>query len=148
MIRFALNCSSEHGFEGWFKSGDAFAEQVEAGRIACPTCGDRVVRKAVMAPAIVRGGGGREVRASTPLAPTPEQAKAAAMMAVLRQVRAHVERNFEDVGERFAEEVRRMHQGGADVRDVYGKATPEEARDLLDEGIPVRPLPEVPKLDG
>lgn len=149
MIRFALHCSSDHRFEGWFRSGDVFAEQAEAGCIACPTCGDRAVRKAVMAPAIMRGGGRESVPPPAPSRePTPGEARAAAALAMLRQVREHVERNFEDVGDRFADEVRGMHLGEAERRDVFGKATPQQARDLLDEGISVRPLPELPKLDG
>ena len=102
-----------------------------------------------MAPAIVRSG--RPRRPGTgPAGPRGDAGagKAATMMALLRKVREHVERNFEDVGERFPDEVRRMHRQEAERRDVYGKATLEEAQDLLEEGIPVRPLPELPKLDG
>ena len=155
MIRFTLNCAQDHAFEAWFKSGEAFERQTAGGQVACPACGDRTVRKAVMAPAIMRSGS-RDAPAAVvetapaPLPPPPPRAPepAAQMMALLRKIRTHVERNFDDVGERFPEEVRRMHHGEAEARNVYGRATVEEARELLDEGIPVHPLPELPKLDG
>jgi hypothetical protein len=162
MIRFALLCAQDHGFEAWFKDGQAFERQAQAGDVACPICGDRAVRKAMMAPAVVRrSSGGSRARAepSPSPPPSPEQAppapqampdhvKAAAMVAMLRQVRDHVEKNFENVGDRFPEEARRIHHGEARTRDIFGRATPEEARELHEEGIPVSPLPDPPKLDG
>lgn len=152
MIRFALNCAKDHGFEAWFKNGETFEQQAAEGQVACPACGDRVVRKAVMAPAIVRSGGRDMAPAAVEVGTLPQAqdaaVQAAMALAFLRKVRAHVEQNFDDVGERFPEEVRRMHYGEAEARNVYGRATAEEARELIDEGIPVRPLPELPKLDG
>lgn len=157
MIRFALNCARDHAFEGWFKDGASFDRQAEEGAITCPVCGDNAVRKAVMAPAVLRSAGKREpVPAPAaeppaqrpPAAPTPEQAKAMMVMAMLRQIRAHVEQNFADVGDRFPEEARKIHYGEAEARDIYGKATLEEAKELLEEGISVLPLPDLPKLDG
>ena len=164
MIRFSLNCAHDHEFEGWFRSSDSFEEQVEAGAITCPVCGDTQVRKAVMAPAVVtRSGGrgrargeggdgaaaGREVATAAAAAGlSPEQAKAAMMMQMLRKVREHVEQNFENVGPRFAEEARRIHYGESEARDIFGQASPAEAKELVEEGIQVRPLPDLPKLDG
>lgn len=150
MIRFALNCSQDHAFEGWFKSGDAFEQQADEGQVACPTCGDRAIRKAMMAPAIVRSTAGRRAEApAAPVEPAAEQqARAAMLLAMMRKVREHVEQNFENVGDRFPEEVRRVHYGEAEARDLFGQATLDEAKELLEEGIPVRPLPELPKLDG
>jgi hypothetical protein len=166
MIRFALHCGRDHSFEGWFKDGQTFERQAGEGDIACPVCGDRSVRKAMMAPAVVRS---RPRAAATPAAgaapaappraapeqlpaPPPREApdlvKAAMMVAMLRQVRAHVEKNFENVGDRFPDEARRIHHGEAEARDIFGQTTLEEARELHEEGIPVRPLPEVPELDG
>ena len=81
-------------------------------------------------------------------APLKEQVKAAMMVGMLRKMREHVEKNFENVGERFPEEARRIHYGEADEREIYGKATPEEAKELAEEGVPVRPLPDLPELDG
>ena len=70
------------------------------------------------------------------------------MVGMLRKMREHVEKNFENVGDRFPEEARRIHYGEAEEREIYGQATPEEAKELHDEGVPVRPLPDLPKLDG
>jgi hypothetical protein len=163
MIRFALHCGQDHSFEGWFRDGRSFERQAGEGDIACPVCGDRSVRKAMMAPAVVRSSGSRAAAAETAAprpapeqiptpAPMPREApdhvKAAMAVAMLRQVRAHVEKNFENVGDRFPDEARRIHHGEAEARDIFGQATLEEARELHDEGIPVRPLPEVPELDG
>jgi hypothetical protein len=157
MIRFALNCTNDHAFEGWFRDGAAFDRQAGEGAIVCPTCGDNSVRKAMMAPAVVRSSS-RAVAApaavaAAPPAPAPpvgltDHAKAAAVVAMLRTMRAHVEKNFDNVGERFPEEARRIHYGEAEERQIYGQATIAEARDLVDEGIQVRPLPDVPELDG
>jgi hypothetical protein len=157
MIRFALHCGQDHSFEGWFKDGQAFERQAGDGDIACPVCGDRAVRKAVMAPAVVRSGA--RVPAAPPQPPDrlpapvpqqqpPEHVKAAMMVAMARQVREHVEKNFDNVGEHFPEEARRIHYGEAEERGIFGKATPDEAKELHEEGIQVRPLPELPKLDG
>ena len=140
MIRFALTCSSEHEFEGWFRDSGAFEQQVAAGQIGCPVCGDVTVRKAIMAPAVARWRPGR--------APSPEQVRQAMMVYMARKVREHVETNFENVGDQFAEEARRIHYGEADRRDIWGQATIAEAKELHEEGISVRPLPEVPELDG
>lgn len=155
MIRFALHCAHDHDFEGWFRDGAAFERQAAEGAISCPTCGDSVVRKAMMAPAVVRSVArvaAPPTPEAVPAAPTPaampEHVKAAMMVAMLRQVRRHVEQNFENVGERFPEEARRMHYGEIEEREIFGQATPDEARDLQDEGIPVRVLPDLPELDG
>jgi hypothetical protein len=152
MIRFTLNCARDHAFEGWFKDGATFDRQAAAGDVTCPVCGDNAIRKAVMAPAIVRSAARSEPAPAPPSAPaptpTPEQARAMAMMAMLRQLHAHVEKNFDNVGERFPEEARRIHHGEAEARDIYGKASLEEAKELLEEGITVHPLPDLPKLDG
>jgi hypothetical protein len=152
MIRFALNCAKDHTFEGWFKDSGTFERQAGEGDITCPVCGDNAIRKAVMAPAIVRSTARREPEPAAAPAPapepTPDQVKAAMFVAMLRKVREHVEKNFDHVGERFPEEARRIHYGEAEARDIYGRATLEEAKELLEEGIAVRPLPELPKLDG
>lgn len=140
MIRFALHCAQDHEFEGWFKSGESFDQQAAANDISCPICGGTQVRKAVMAPAIARSGGRDGL--------SPEQVKVAMMLHMLKQVREHVEKNFDNVGDRFAEEARRIHYGEAEARDIFGQATLDEAKELLEEGIEVRPLPDLPKLDG
>ena len=146
MIRFALLCANDHAFEGWFRDGATFERQAVEAVISCPECGDTHVRKALMAPA-VRRSGAREPSLPAPAA-TPPHVRAATMLALLRKVRAHVEANFENVGERFPEEARRIHYGEAEEREIFGRATPEEAKALHEEGIAVRPLPELPKLDS
>ena len=148
MIGFALNCARDHAFEGWFKDGGTFERQAAEGDITCPICGDTAIRKAMMAPAIVRSTARSGPAPVAAPVPAPDQVKAAMFMAMLRKVREHVEKNFDNVGEKFPEEVRRIHHGEAEARDIYGQATIEEATELLEEGVTVRPLPELPKLDG
>ncbi len=154
MICFELVCGNAHRFEAWFKSGAAYEEQEAAGQLACPLCGDRAVRKAPMAPAIARS---RETAKPAGTATGPEVPKSeaerrkAALAALLRQMRAvqtYVEQNFENVGERFVEEARRIHCGESEQRGIYGEADPEEAKSLREEGIPVYPLPRLPKFDA
>jgi hypothetical protein len=153
MIRFSLQCANNHTFEGWFRDGAAFERQADEGSISCPTCGGNSVRKAMMAPAVVRSGA-RSVAVQPEAPPAtaapgmPDRAKVAVVTAMLRKMREHVERNFENVGERFPEEARRIHYGEAEEREIFGQASLAEAKELLEEGIPVRPLPDLPKLDG
>lgn len=140
MICFSLNCSQDHEFEGWFRDSTAFEEQVAHDQLSCPFCNDTKIRKALMAPAVARG---REV------AVVDEKKAQLAMMAhMMRKVREHVEQNFDNVGPRFAEEARRIHYGETEARDIFGQASLTEAKELVEEGIAVRPLPDVPKLDG
>jgi hypothetical protein len=129
MILFALRCAQGHEFEGWFRDSDAFEAQHEAGDIACPECGDTTVDKALMAPRLARS---RE--AKPPL--SPAQMKAA-LIALRRQVETHCDY----VGERFAEEARRIHNGEAEPHGIYGEATEAESRDLADEGIDFGRIP-------
>ena len=129
MIRFALRCSADHEFEGWFRSGDGFEAQQKAGEIACPHCGDTEIAKALMAPAI-----GRMREARAPVSP-------AQLRAALVELRRQVETNCDYVGERFAEEARRIHYGEVDPHGIYGEATTEESHDLVEEGIQVGRIP-------
>lgn len=138
MIRFKLVCSAGHEFEGWFKSNAAFEEQRSEGELVCPICGDRSVDKAIMAPAVSRSGAADR--------PSPEAI--VRFVAMARALRQHVEQHFEHVGARFPEEARKIHLGEAEARDIWGEATREQIDELLEEGIEVRPLPWVPKLDG
>lgn len=140
MIRFTLACSQEHEFEGWFRDNETFDRQAAARQVSCPICGDAEVRKAIMAPAVSRS---REAGPSV-----TDQAKMALMLHMARKVREHVEKNFEPVGDRFAEEARRIHYGEAERRDIWGSATLADAKALNEEGIAVRPLPPLPELDG
>ncbi|HVY86798.1 MAG TPA: DUF1178 family protein [Caulobacterales bacterium] len=129
MIRYDLKCSNGDEFEGWFGSIADFDQQAEKGLIQCPVCGDPHISKAPMAPAVhtARSKAAREERAVT--------------MAMAAKVREHIKENFDYVGDRFADEARKMHEGEANERAIWGEATPEEARALAEEGVPVAPLP-------
>ena len=150
MICFSLVCGNDHGFEGWFRDGATFDRQAGDGGISCPECGDTAVRKAMMAPAVVRSGSRSRAVAepAAKFAAMPDEAKAAIMIAMVRKMREHVETHFENVGDRFPDEARRIHYGDAEEREIYGRASPEEARELVEEGIGVHMLPDVPELDG
>jgi hypothetical protein len=136
MIRFTLRCTAKHEFEGWFRNGDAFEAQQKAGEIACPTCGDTRVEKALMAPNIGRSH--RNVPALSP----------AQMRAALLELRRQVESKCDYVGERFAEEARKIHYGEADPHGIYGEATLDESRELAEEGITVGRIPWISPSDA
>ncbi len=140
MIRYSLLCDSAHKFEGWFRSSADFDRQAEEGLLECPVCGSEEVRKAIMAPAVARSS-------AAPLSEIlPE--RRAAMAAAVARARDYVEKNFENVGNRFPEEARRIHYGEAEERGVYGRAKPKEVRELVEEGIAIAPLPAAPTTDG
>lgn len=133
MIRYALLCEHAHPFEGWFGSSADYDEQAERGLIGCPVCASTVVRKQIMAPAVA----GTKKRGGDAI---PEPAMQM-MMEAAGKVRKHVEENFEYVGKRFAQEARDIHEGLAEERGVYGEATPQEVKGLLEDGVKVAPLP-------
>ncbi len=132
MIVFDLRCPDEHVFEVWFASSDAFEQQRAGGMIACPMCGATDVAKAVMAPRVSPKG----ERAGTP---PPEHMKQALKALAAAQARALEGSRW--VGDRFAEEARSMHLGERDHAAIHGQATPAEAKALIEEGVPVAPLP-------
>ncbi len=143
-----LQCARQHSFEGWFASEGDFADQLERGLVTCPLCGDAEVRKMLSAPRLNLHAA-RE--AAAPDRPPVEAAQPAAGTAAslpgrwLKAVR-HVLAHTEDVGERFADEARAMHQGQIDPRGIRGRTSPEEALALIEEGIDVLPLPELAPL--
>jgi hypothetical protein len=152
-----LHCSQDHSFEGWFASEDDFQGQLARGLLECPLCGDKAIAKLPSAPRLNLGGGeaapgapatfGGEpaaMGAPTSVAALPQAAMQAAWLRVVRQVMARTE----DVGQRFAEEARRIHYGEAGERAIRGQATREQTRELLDEGIAVMPLPIPAGFDG
>jgi len=139
VIRFALTCELGHGFDAWFSSGDSYDEQTEAGVIVCPQCGSADVHKAPMAPAVLRGSS-RPQETESPL--KQEQTQSYAMLKGLRE---QLKSNAEDVGKAFPEEARKIHNGEAEERNIYGEASLEEAKALHEEGIPALPLPKLPE---
>lgn len=149
MILYSLVCEQGHEFEAWFQDSAAYDKQAAAGTVTCPQCGTVKVTKAVMAPRIGRRSGGAEEEApSSSPADAPlrhASARDAKLAQMLRALREHVERNYDYVGPRFAEEARRIHYGETESRDIYGETTPQEARALTEEGIPIAPLPPLPR---
>ncbi|MGH6736771.1 MAG: DUF1178 family protein [Methyloceanibacter sp.] len=139
MIRFALTCDKGHGFDAWFSSGASYDEQIEADAIVCPACGSAHVRKAPMAPAVLRGKG------KTEPAESPGHRERKRTYAFLKGLKEHLKANADDVGRAFPEEARKMHYGEAEGRSIYGEASAEEAKALHEEGIPAVPLPRLPE---
>lgn len=137
MIRYALICEAEHGFEGWFGSSADYDDQHARGLLECPMCGTTAVRKQIMAPAVA--GTRKTVQDEAPAGVSREM-----MMQAMGRIRRHVEETFDDVGDAFAKEARAIHEGKAEDRGIYGQATPKEVRDLLEDGVPVAPLPPDP----
>lgn len=161
MILYNLRCERDHVFEGWFRNGAAFDRQARSGAVACPLCGSVKVEKALMAPRIGRGrpaavdgpapgeppgGGPAPVAAEAEL--DEVKAKQAAALRALRQARKLIEENCDYVGDRFAEEARRIHYGEVERHGIYGESSADEAKALAEEGIEVGRLPWVPLADG
>jgi hypothetical protein len=135
MIRYALACDQAHEFEGWFGSSDDFEDQSARGLIGCPVCDSHVVRKQIMAPSVAG------TKKNTP--DLPPQMRSMVMEA-MSKVRAHVEENFDYVGDAFADEARAIHEGRSEDRGIYGEASPAQVRKLAEDGVQVAPLPPAP----
>jgi hypothetical protein len=150
MILYNLFCSADHVFEAWFRNSTAYDEQAAAGEILCPVCGNASVAKAPMAPRIAKGGGkSREVGGeSGPSPQTYTNTQAAEMRRMLTELRSHVEENSDYVGEKFAEEARKIHYGETEERNIYGEATEGQAEELTEEGIKVGRIPWLPRTDS
>lgn len=129
MIKYDLRCDNGDEFEAWFGSIADYDKQAQAGLVECPHCGSKHVTKAPMAPAV------RTSRAKE------AQKERAVAMAMAAKVREHIKENFDYVGDKFADEARKMHSGESEERAIYGEATPEEAKALIEEGVPASPLP-------
>lgn len=157
MIRYALHCDRNHAFESWFQSSSAYDSQVKRKLVTCPICGSAKVDKAIMAPRIVgkKGRGPATPPPEATVAPAPEPVQSgptSLMMAQerelrtkLKELRDHIVKNADNVGERFANEARAMHYGDKEHRPIYGEASPDEAKSLIDEGIEVSALPTLPE---
>jgi len=138
MIQYSLKCENDHSFDSWFASADAYDKLADNGMVSCAVCGSTKVSKAIMAPR-VRTTKGKD----SPITATAPTEKSAAEQA-MAEMRAKVEQNSEYVGTNFATEARSMHLGDAPERAIYGEAKPEEAKSLIEDGIPVTPLPFMP----
>ena len=140
MIIYTMSCGHGHAFEGWFKNSTAYDEQEARGELACPICGDTAIRKAPMAPAVA----GTKANTPTPPPPSPSAQEAKITRQFMAGFRKFVEKNAEYVGTRFPEEARKIHHGETEDRHIYGEATLKEAKELVEEGISIAPLPPDP----
>ena len=160
MIHYALRCTNGHAFDGWFNSSASFEAQAASGLLDCPVCATRQVERALMAPNLRTGAPAAapkdpEATTTTAVATTQSTSVAAqpstmpdGVRAMLQRVRAEVEARCDYVGPRFAEEARRIHEGGEAPRPIFGEATAEEAQALAEDGIEVAQIPWVPRADG
>lgn len=139
MVRYRLACAEGHGFDSWFASASAFDDLAARGLLACAECGSPRVEKALMAPAVAT----REAPEPAPARPLSEPRDP--REAMLAEMRRKVEESSDYVGLSFAAEARRMHEGAIPERSIWGEAKPDEARALIEDGIPVAPLPFLPR---
>lgn len=142
MIHYDLICKHGHKFDGWFTTSVAYDEQRRSKDILCPSCGTAEIDKQLMTPSIPRKGNSKNSRQ---LLSGTGDAQTKKLVAKLRELRQHVERHADYVGDRFAHEARRIHYKETEERGIYGEASPEDARALIDEGIEVQPLPPLPE---
>jgi hypothetical protein len=131
VIVYSLSCTKGHEFEGWFRDSAAFDAQSKEGKLVCPSCGTRKVTKAMMAPSV---SGSK--KKSEPTASELRQ-----MRQFMTGLRKHIEQNADYVGPDFPEEARKIHYGETEHRQIYGEATLKEAKELIEEGVDVAPLP-------
>jgi hypothetical protein len=156
MIRYALQCERGHAFESWFQSSSAYESQEKRKLVNCPICGSDKVERAIMAPRIVGKKGRARAEEPAPVAATSTEVAAPSastpllmaqereLRAKLKELRDHIVKNADNVGERFPNEARKMHYGDIEHRPIYGEASPDEARALIDEGVEVSPIPVLP----
>jgi hypothetical protein len=156
MIHYNLRCDKGHAFESWFQSSSAYETQEKRKLVSCPVCGSAKVERAIMAPRIVSKRGRQEAApaAVPPPAPATEttsptstpllMAQERELRAKIKELRDHIVKNADNVGERFPNEARKMHYGEIDHRPIYGEASPNEAKALIEEGVEVMPLPTLP----
>jgi hypothetical protein len=155
MIHYNLRCERGHAFESWFQSSAAYESQEKRKLVNCPVCGSAKVERAIMAPQIVskKSRDSAPATAPAPTAATDVTAPASTpllmaqereLRAKLKELRDHIVKNADNVGERFPNEARKMHYGDIEHRPIYGEASPDEARSLIEEGVEVSPLPVLP----
>jgi hypothetical protein len=167
MIRYALVCGKGHSFESWFANSAAFDKQAKRGLVSCPVCGDLKVEKAIMTPKISTGAkppgpappttesGEAKAEPKAPIESGEAKAEPNAPVALmspqerefrqkLKELREHLTKNADYVGQKFPEVARKMHYGEIDHRSIYGEASPQQAKELHEEGIEFHPLPVLP----
>lgn len=154
MIQFTLKCDSHHRFESWFQSASAFDALNAKGHIACTVCGSQKVEKAVMAPRVTTGRAksqpqvaqqsSEKAEGSPPAKDGPLSQTGSAAEQALKELRRKIETESDYVGTNFVKEARKMHDGETDVRSIHGEARIEDARKLIEDGVPVMPLPFLP----
>jgi hypothetical protein len=156
MIRYALHCDQGHAFESWFQSSAAYDKQAKRALVTCPTCGSAKVEKAIMAPRLARAEGAEPPPpAILPTPPLPSLVPGKTPVAILspperelrkklKELRDHLTKNADYVGPRFPEQARKIHYGEIEHRSIYGEASPEEAKEMHEEGIEFHPLPILP----
>lgn len=144
MIRYDLICDKGHAFDGWFRDSAAFDSQAERHLVSCSQCGSSQVSKQLMAPGIpVKAN--RKPEAPQKMLAGAVDPQTEKLMQMMREVRRKIEENAEYVGDRFADEARKIHYAESKKRGIYGEAKPEEAQALIEEGIEVHPLPMLPE---
>ncbi|MGL6181534.1 MAG: DUF1178 family protein [Aestuariivirga sp.] len=146
MIRYDLICDKGHEFDGWFRDSATYDKQARRGFVACSVCGSSKVEKQLMAPGIPAKSN-RKDEVPQRMVTGPVDPRVAMMMKMMREMRRHVEENADYVGDKFAEEARKIHFAETEARGIYGEATADEATALIEEGIEVFPLPRLPE-DG
>jgi hypothetical protein len=154
VIRYNLICGKRHEFESWFADSAAYDKQAKRGLVSCPLCGSAKIEKAIMAPRLARTGkSGPIMRPAEEAAPTPAEAPTPVAMISpqerefrkkLKELRDHLTANADNVGKKFPEQARKMHYGEIEHRSIYGEASPQDAKDLHEEGIEFHPLPVLP----
>lgn len=165
MIRYSLQCERSHGFEAWFRNSATYDAQAQAGEVRCPECGSTQVSKALMAPAVRSGRrepaprqdretGGDAGQQSVPEQPSAQSQGegmmhyAGKMREMLVEMRRHIEANADYVGDKFADEARKIHKGETEQRNIYGEASDDEAESLAEEGVEFGRIPWVNKTDA
>jgi hypothetical protein len=144
MIRYDLTCENGHDFDGWFADSAAYDKLARKKLVECSHCGSVKIEKQVMAPGIPTKSN-RRVDAPVKLSTPPTDPRMREMMQMVREIRQHVESNAENVGTNFAEEARKIHYKESEQRGIYGSASPDDAKALIEEGISVMPLPRLPE---
>ena len=144
MIKYSLTCKQQHTFEGWFSNSKDFDDQKQRGLVTCPFCDTPSIEKSLMAPAVsTRKSNVRNETGSATNAPITKEYTDA--MNKIREIRDQVQANSENVGNKFPEEARKIHYGEAEKRGIYGEASPDDVKELVDEGVEIVPLPVLPE---